>query len=175
MRAGVVLSGFDSDFRAEIQDKKPILIKSAFDPSYISQEEMNEIFLCSDPAHENFKIAYESRVLAKSEYTELYQDIGDPQVRLKQQVVYELLGKGATLIANKVVNSAKIFRIENEMSAITGRRSLTSAYLAYRSMDSFRSHWDTRDVFALQFAGRKRWVINAPSFSNPYTCSKVKT
>jgi ribosomal protein L16 Arg81 hydroxylase len=44
---------------------------------------------------------------------------------------------------------------------------VTSAYAAFGTKDSYRSHWDTRDVFAIQLLGRKRWILHKPTLELP--------
>lgn len=36
------------------------------------------------------------------------------------------------------------------------------------------AHWDTRDVFAVQLIGRKRWILKAPNFELPLYMQQTK-
>ncbi|MDW0387780.1 cupin domain-containing protein [Mannheimia haemolytica] len=40
----------------------------------------------------------------------------------------------------------------------------SSLYIAFNTQRSFKSHWDSRDIFAVQMQGKKRWIIHTPTF-----------
>ncbi|WP_341773236.1 JmjC domain-containing protein [Burkholderia cepacia] len=82
-------------------------------------------------------------------------------------VVYDFLRKGATLIANKITDEPLIYKFARAIAQYTGRRIVSSAYAAFGTKDSYRCHWDTRDVFAIQLIGRKRWILYEPSLELP--------
>jgi ribosomal protein L16 Arg81 hydroxylase len=90
-----------------------------------------------------------------------------PRYRLIKPVLYDYLRRGATLIANKISNEPKVQIFSKSISDFTGRRVISSAYAAFGTKDSFRCHWDTRDVFAIQLIGRKRWILYEPTFESP--------
>lgn len=82
-------------------------------------------------------------------------------------VLYDYLRKGATLIANKIKNEPAVDCLARQIGIFTGRQVVSSAYVAFGTRDSFRCHWDTRDIFAIQLIGRKRWVVYEPSLDAP--------
>src|SRR5690606_25912545 len=53
-------------------------------------------------------------------------------------------------------------------------QTITSGYAAFSSKSSYKSHWDTRDVYAVQLIGKKRWIIKAPNFPNPLYMQQTK-
>jgi ribosomal protein L16 Arg81 hydroxylase len=117
-------------------------------------------------ASKDFKLSYDG-IRPKSEYVESYLDVGTLRHRLIKPVVYEFLRKGATLIANKISNEAKVQAFSKRIADYTGHRVVNSAYVAFGTKDSYRCHWDTRDVFAIQLIGRKRWILYEPSLELP--------
>jgi ribosomal protein L16 Arg81 hydroxylase len=155
-----------SDFIENIQEKKPLLMKGAASTGHFSWRDANEIFERSDVASKDFKLAYEG-IRPKEEYVESYLDVGTVRYRLIKSVVYDFLRKGATLIAAKICNESKVHAFSKLIADFTGRRVITSAYAAFGTKESYRSHWDTRDVFAVQLLGRKRWILHKPTLELP--------
>lgn len=154
------------DFLSEYQEKKPLLIKSAFSPGKFTWRDANEIFERSAVDSKDFKIAFNG-IRPKHEYVESYLDIGTERHRLIKPVVYDYLKQGATLITNKVVREPMVDILARQIACFTGRKTISSLYAAFGELDSFRAHWDTRDVFAIQLIGRKRWIVYEPSFDSP--------
>lgn len=123
-------------------------------------------------AHD-FKLSRDG-VLPKSKYVESYWDVGELRHRLIRPVVYEELRDGATLIANKIKGEPVVESLARQIGRFTGYQVVSSAYAAFGSRDSFRAHWDTRDVFAIQLLGRKRWVVYEPSLPDPIYTQQSK-
>ncbi|QBF24910.1 cupin [Pseudomonas tructae] len=162
-----------SDFIEHYQEKKPLLLKKAVSVEYCSWRDANEIMQWSNVGSSDFKLAL-GGVLPKHEYVESYMDIGTLRHRLIKPAVYDYLRKGATLIANKISNHPVINRYARQISDFTGRQVVSSAYAAFGTEDSFRCHWDTRDVFAIQLIGRKRWTVYEPSLISPLYTQQSK-
>ena len=142
-------------------------MRQVVDADRFSWRDANEIYDRSDVASEDFKLSLDG-VRAKSEYVESYLDVGTRRHRLIKPVVYDYLRRGATLTANKIKNEPKVMRFARQIADFTSRQIVSSAYAAFGSKDSFRCHWDTRDVFAIQLIGRKRWIIYPPSLESPW-------
>ncbi|OEC37452.1 Ribosomal protein L16 Arg81 hydroxylase, contains JmjC domain [Pseudomonas cuatrocienegasensis] len=162
-----------AEFKEKYEEKKPLLIKGAANTESFSWGDVNQIFERSDVASSDFKLSL-AGIRPKEEYVESYWDIGKLRHRLIKPAVYDLLQKGATLIANKIINEPSVERISRTIALYTKRQVVSSAYLAFGTQDSFRSHWDTRDVFAVQLIGRKRWIVHAPSLEAPYFTQQSK-
>lgn len=154
------------EFLENYQEKKPLLMRGAFSPSSVRWRDVNELFQRCDALSGDFKLSFEG-IRPKHEYLESYMDIGTLRHRLIKEVVYDYLGRGATLIANKIKNEPLVTPFARQVAEFTGRQVVSSAYAAFGDRDSFRCHWDTRDVFAIQLIGRKRWVVYEPSFEAP--------
>ncbi|MCY1268882.1 Cupin superfamily protein [compost metagenome] len=161
------------EFFGQYQEKKPLLVKGAVSIDHFSWHDANEIFDRADVASNDFKLSYDG-IRPKHEYVESYLDIGTLRHRLIKPVVYDYLKKGATLIANKLVNEPKVDALARQIADFTGRQTVTSAYAAFGERDSFRAHWDTRDVFVIQLIGRKRWIVYEPSFESPLYMQQSK-
>ncbi|WP_415247736.1 JmjC domain-containing protein [Thauera sp.] len=148
-------------------------MKGALSCCMFTWSDANEIFERSDVASDDFKLSYEG-IRPKHEYVESYLDIGTLRHRLIKPVVYDYMRKGATLITNKINNEPLVSRFARQVAEFTGRQVVSSAYAAFGDRDSFRCHWDTRDVFAIQLIGRKRWIVYEPSFEAPLYTQQSK-
>ncbi|OLU31596.1 JmjC domain-containing protein [Pseudomonas sp. PA27(2017)] len=162
-----------AQFHTQYQEKKPLLIKNAVSLGLFGWDDVNQIFERSDVASEDFKLSYDG-IRPKQEYVESYWDIGTLRHRLIKPVLYDYLRQGATLIANKIANEPRINLFSRQIAQFTGRQVVNSAYAAFGSRDSFRAHWDTRDVFAIQLIGRKRWIVYEPTFEAPLFTQQSK-
>lgn len=162
-----------SDFLNNYQDKNPIVIKNCFDVSELSWNKINEIIERSNIHADDFKLAYQG-IVEKHHYTEVFNEVGLVRHRLIKPVIYKLLKNGATLIVNKIINEPDIDKFARQIAQLTGRQTVTSMYVAFGDKDSYKAHWDTRDVFAIQVKGRKRWVIYKPTFPNPLYMQQSK-
>lgn len=161
------------DFSENYQEKKPLLIKDAVSKNYFTWKEANEVFNNSDVASEDLKL-FLNGLVPKKKYTEEYLEVGTLRHRLLKPVVYEHLKNGATLIANKIRHSAKVEHLSRQVATFTGRQVVSSAYVALGEKESSPCHWDTRDVFAIQLIGRKRWTIYEPSMDSPIFTQQSK-
>lgn len=161
------------DFLNNCHDKKPIVIKNYFDVSRLSWNKINEIIERSNIYANDFKIAYHG-IVEKHHYLETFDEVGLVRHRLIRPAVYNLLKNGATLIVNKIVNEPDIDLFARQVAQLTGRQTVTSLYVAFGDKDSYKAHWDTRDVFTIQVKGRKRWVIYEPTFPNPMYMQQSK-
>lgn len=162
-----------NEFIERYQEKKPLLMKGAVSADIFSWRDANEIFERCDVSANDLKLSYEG-IRPKSEYVESYWDIGTLRHRLIKPAVYDFLRKGATLIANKIANEPAVNQFATKVAEFTGRQVVSSAYAAFGSRDSFRCHWDTRDIFAIQLIGRKRWIVYEPSFEAPLYTQQSK-
>lgn len=154
-------------FAREYQEQRPLLMKGAAssDPVF-SWRDINALLERSDPFSDDFKLLFNG-VRPKHEYVESYLDVGSLRHRLIKPVIYDYLRRGATLIANKIKNEPSVDRFARDIGIFSGRQVVSSAYVAFGTKDSFRCHWDTRDVFAIQLIGRKRWIVYEPSLEAP--------
>ncbi|MDF9619082.1 cupin domain-containing protein [Pseudomonas entomophila] len=161
-------------FAEHYQGKKPLFIKQAFTPSAdFSWADANQIITRNNVESPDFKILHNGLV-PKHEYIETFHDVGMVRHRLNKSAVYERMRNGATLIANKIVNEPKVHGFARQVAQLTGRQTVSSAYAAFGRQASFQTHWDTRDIFAIQLMGRKRWIIYEPSFADPLYMQQSK-
>jgi ribosomal protein L16 Arg81 hydroxylase len=154
-------------FKKEYEERLPLIMRGAFDASDVNWSEINDIIARCDPHSENFRISFPSGNVAKEKYVRSYFHIGDHRRELIQPAVYGYLRQGGTIVANHIYNEPVFNDYAKEIALFTGRQTVTTAYVAFGKTDSYRVHWDSRDVFAVQLKGRKRWVVYEPSFPAP--------
>ncbi|WP_313388120.1 JmjC domain-containing protein [Achromobacter aegrifaciens] len=161
------------DFKRNFFGKKPLLMRGACCTEDFSWHDANGIFARRDVMANDFKLSSDG-IIPKSRYVESYWDIGELRHRLIRPAVYDALRDGATLIANKIKNEPIVESLARQIGRFTGCQVVSSAYAAFGTRDSFRAHWDTRDVFAFQLIGRKRWIVYEPSLPDPIYTQQSK-
>ena len=137
----------DKDFfTKEILYKKPHLFKNALNSENLDWKQINEIYSRGDISHRDFKImnGYE---VPKKEYVEPYDNLGVTEYRCITSVMYKYLREGATLVRNRIKNEPLIDNISLQIGRLAEARTITGGYAAFSSKSSYKSHWDTRDVY----------------------------
>lgn len=162
-----------SEFELNYLYKKPFLFKSAAEDIDFSWDYVNEVYSRADVSDEKFKLmsGYE---VPKNKYVETYDNLGRTEFRMVRPVLYDYLRDGATLVYNRITNEPKIDRISKQIANFANAHVVTSGYAAFSSKSSYMAHWDTRDVFAVQLIGRKRWILKAPNFELPLYMQQTK-
>lgn len=160
-------------FKNEILYQLPYVFKKCFNNSEFSWQNVNEIYSRADISHRDFKLmdGYE---VAKSEYLETFDNLGVIESRFITSNLYKYLRNGATLVRNRIRNEPIIDDISRQIGSFAEARTITSSYSAFSSKSSYKSHWDTRDVFAVQLLGRKRWILKKPNFEFPLYMQQSK-
>lgn len=160
-------------FRSEYLYRKPKLFKGAVKNISNPWPQINEVYQRADPTDELFKFR-KGPLIPKEHYVEAFQDVGRTRYRLNKAAVYEYLRDGATLIHNRINNEPWVDALARQVARFARAQTIVSGYLAFGADASFRSHWDTRDVFAVQLVGKKHWSISAPNFEMPLYMQQSK-
>lgn len=154
--------------------QKPYLFKNAIPKNLVNWQQLNEIYYRADCTKENFKLM-NGYAVPKHEYIESYDNVGITEYRMISSVLYDYLRKGATLVYNRITYEPLIDTISQQIANFANAQVITSGYLALNSSkSSYKAHWDTRDVFAVQLLGRKRWILKAPNFELPLYMQQTK-
>lgn len=161
------------EFHSDFLYKKPYLFKEAFNSEKYTWSNVNEMYSRGDISHRDFKLmnGYE---VSKEEYVEKYDSLGNIKHKCITSVLYEYLRNGATLVRNSIINEPFVDKISRQISCFAEARTLTGGYAAFSSKSSYKSHWDTRDVYAVQLLGRKRWILRKPNFEFPLYMQQTK-
>ncbi|MFU2059509.1 cupin domain-containing protein [Avibacterium volantium] len=166
----------EKEFRSNFFEKKPLLMKNAVKKeNLLSWNEINQIFpRCNLISEDDIKVMYRGEKLPKEYYLEAYDDLGHLRYKFKEEVLYNFMRDGATLVANGIVNEPNVDIFSQEIANFSKCHTFTSLYIAFNNKRSFKSHWDSRDIFAVQMQGKKRWIIHAPTFKDPLFMHKSK-
>jgi Cupin superfamily protein len=80
--------------------------------------------------------------------------------RLRYEKLTQELNRGATLVLDAVDELDESLRaLAEALELFFHERIQINAYAGWRTSRGFDLHWDDHDVFILQVAGRKRWMI----------------
>lgn len=154
--------------------KTPFLFKNALLNNIISWQNINDIYNRADCTKESFKLM-NGYAVPKHEYIEAFNNVGITEYRMITSVLYEYLRNGATLVYNRITHEPLIDEISQQIANFANAQTITSGYLALTSSkSSYKAHWDTRDVFAVQLLGRKRWILKQPNFELPLYMQQTK-
>ena len=153
------------DFREEILYKKPFLFKglASFDFDW---NDISELYERADASDRSFKLM-DGREVPKEKYLESYINVGKTEYRYIKPIVYDYMRNGATLVYNRIRNEPFVTNIAREIANFAQAQVIVSGYAAFSDKASYKCHWDTRDVFAVQVKGRKRWILKEPNFERP--------
>ncbi|MDO4248620.1 MAG: cupin domain-containing protein [Neisseria sp.] len=162
-------------FLSEYRYRKPYLFKQAV--SLPDRETVwrgiNEMYQRANPADDLFKFR-KGALIPKEHYVESFNDVGRIRYRFKKAAVYEYLKDGATLVYNRINNEPFSDNIARQIARFTQAHTIVSGYLAFGEDASYKNHWDTRDVFAVQLIGKKHWSLSAPNFDMPLYMQQSK-
>lgn len=159
-------------FKNDFLYQKPYLFKGAIDSNF-SWKNVNEVYSRGDISHRDFKLmnGYE---VPKKEYVESYSNLGVIEYRCITSTLYEYLRNGATLVRNRIKNEPFVDQISKQIATFAEAPTLVGSYAAFSSKSSYKSHWDTRDVYAVQLLGKKRWILKKPNFEFPLYMQQTK-
>ncbi|EPZ01112.1 cupin domain-containing protein, partial [Mannheimia haemolytica] len=157
-------------------EKKPLLMKGAISQKdLLSWKAINEVLpRCNLLSEDAIKVMYKGKRVPKKDYLEEYNDLGTIRYKFQEENLYSFLRDGATLVANGIVNEPSVDCFSQEIAQFTGCHIFSSLYIAFNTQRSFKSHWDSRDIFAVQMQGKKRWIIHTPTFKKPLFMHRSK-
>ncbi|HEZ0699745.1 TPA: cupin domain-containing protein [Neisseria meningitidis] len=161
------------EFNENYLYKKPFIFKNALDVSSISWKEINELYQRADPTDWQFKFR-KGEIIPKEAYVESFNDVGKIRYRFNKTAVYQYLQDGATMVYNRIDNEPFVDSIAKQIAQFAQAQTVVSGYLAFGSSSSYRNHWDTRDVFAVQLIGTKHWTLSAANFDMPLYMQQAK-
>lgn len=143
-------------FFGEHWEKRPLIVnrhKPGYFSPLLSLNEVDRVITTLDRRYPELSLKNASRDLSAHDYT-----VDGNAVDVAS--VYQLFGEGATIalsFLDTVVPSLALFcrNLESEFSF----PFQTNIYLTPPGAQGARPHYDTHDVFVLQVAGSKKWMI----------------
>ncbi|WP_193004267.1 JmjC domain-containing protein [Neisseria yangbaofengii] len=163
------------EFYRDYRYRKPYLFKQALNlpDKQTLWREINEIYQRANPIDDSFKFR-KGRLIPKEQYVEAFDNVGKTRYRFNKAAVYEHLKNGATLVYNRINNEPFSDGIAHQIAQFARAQTIVSGYLAFGEDASYKNHWDTRDVFAVQLVGKKHWSLSAPNFEMPLYMQQSK-
>jgi ribosomal protein L16 Arg81 hydroxylase len=87
---------------------------------------------------------------------------------VKPVILTNLLSEGATLILDSIdAIQPPIRQLVEDFEEIIQTRVTVNLYAGWRTETGLNLHWDPQDTMILQVAGRKQWVVYAPTRIHP--------
>jgi len=114
------------------------------------------------------RLAKEGSIVPTARFTRsggVGAEIGD---QVDDEAVARLFADGSTIVLQALHRTwAPIGAFARELAADLGHPVQVNAYVTPPSSRGFSAHYDIHDVFVLQIAGEKRWVVHPPVFEAP--------
>ncbi|WP_235926379.1 cupin domain-containing protein [Actinokineospora pegani] len=114
------------------------------------------------------RVAKNGSVLSSAQFTAgggVGAEIGD---QVADDKVARLFDEGSTLVLQGLHRLwPPIIDFCSALSADLGHPAQVNAYITPASSQGFSAHYDVHDVFVLQVAGEKRWMVHEPVHPDP--------
>jgi len=114
------------------------------------------------------RLAKDGRVLPGSRFTGSGGAGASIADQVQDDAVMRLFADGATVVLQALHRTwPAVGELAAGLSEDLGHAVQVNAYITPPQSQGFAAHYDTHDVFVLQIAGRKRWRIHEPVFTDP--------
>ncbi|GER59761.1 hypothetical protein ULMA_18690 [Patiriisocius marinus] len=147
------------DFFTNYYEKKHLVIRKNNRETFkdvLTVEDLDKMFYTVSNHHPNFRLVDHSldEVPDPKSYTVKNSDLIDP---LKFVKSFEA---GCTLVMSNLEHKIEgCRRLTNEFESFFKHRTQSNIYLTPKNAQGFATHYDSHDVFILQFEGSKTWRI----------------
>ena len=97
--------------------------------------------------------------------------LGETVQRVNPERLYQRLQEGSTLVIDLLDDmDPRVGALCDDISArFSATSSRTNLYASFGHSPGFNTHWDGRDVYALQVEGEKHWRVYSPERRYPLT------
>jgi lysine-specific demethylase/histidyl-hydroxylase NO66 len=164
-------------FFDEYWEQKPLLVprdeEGRFD-DLLSVEEVEGRVTGGGLRHPAFRVVKEGETYSLGDYAEDISWSPSPfSGTAKVERVAAEFERGATIVLQALhVHHPPVARFCRELERELGHPTQTNAYYTPPSAQGFKVHHDTHDVFCLQVAGEKRWLVYRPVLELPLRSQK---
>ncbi|MFZ4273782.1 cupin domain-containing protein [Streptomyces arboris] len=171
--AGVLetrLTGLSAEeFARDIWARKPLLTRRASDFSDLfSAEAADELIARRGLRTPFLRVAKDGSTLPESTFTSpagVGATIAD---QLDDTALWRAFADGATLVLQALQRTWEpVTDFSARLSAQLGHPVQANAYVTPPQSRGFDAHYDVHDVFVLQIAGTKRWLVHEPVHPDP--------
>jgi hypothetical protein len=164
-------------FFDEYWERKPLLVprdeERRFD-DLLSIEEVEGRVTSGGLRHPAFRVVKEGEKYSVGDYAEDVSWSPKPfSGTARVERVAAEFERGATVVLQALhVHHPPLSRFCRDLERELGHPAQTNAYYTPRSAQGFKVHHDTHDVFCLQVAGEKRWLVYPPVLELPLRSQK---
>ncbi|MCR6652013.1 MAG: cupin domain-containing protein [Cellvibrionaceae bacterium] len=161
-------------FMAHHFEQRPLLCRGAVDKDEVEWRDLDDLLQTLDPNPAVLQLFFSQELVAPQTYLRDIFHLGRKRLQLDKHRFYELMRRGATLVLN---HSEDYFSAACDLCAdvarFTHQPTSGNAYISFKGEGAFAGagafgkHWDTHDVFAVQWIGKKRWRIYEPTLPLP--------
>ena len=159
-------------FLEDYWERKPLLVprdeEGRFD-DLLSVAELERLVAAGGLRYPAFRLVKQSEKLSLGAYAEDIPWHPQPFSRTARvERVAEEFEHGATIVLQALhLYHPPLARFCRGLEQELGQRAQTNAYYTPRSAQGFAVHHDTHDVFCVQVAGEKRWLVYPPLLELP--------
>jgi ribosomal protein L16 Arg81 hydroxylase len=159
-------------FLTEHWERRPLLVQRAqacrFDDLF-SEGEFERLVCSTAIRHPAFRLVREGEQIPLARYTEEipWRPAPFTETAAVERVLAEWQA-GATIVLQALhLSHEPLARFCRALELELGQPVQVNAYATPRTAQGFAVHHDTHDVFVLQVAGRKRWLVYEPKLELP--------
>jgi hypothetical protein len=150
-------------FLADYYEKRPLLIQNRAAEYYedtISIQQISDHLADANISHPGIRLVKHGDELDPKEYTHsVTTSIGTDSIANKEKVFVRFYD-GYTIILNSFERScAGVRRLRHVTERAFSANAHANVYVTPRGSQGFKPHWDSHDVFVLQFEGTKAWTL----------------
>ena len=153
------------EFRDAYYEKAPLLLKRqspAYYENLLTLDRLNEHIGGSRLSSDALRLARDGKELKAEEFT--FADTSPNGLRggdtVDKDLLFAKFYEGYTIILTEYErHSAVLLRLLHDIERTFHTSVMSNVYLTPRNAQGFSAHWDTHDVFILQFSGTKDWMI----------------
>ena len=160
-------------------EKKPLLIKRdepAFYASLLTIDDLNEHLGRAHLSAPALRMARNGQELDATTYTYPSSSPNSHwlDATVDKEKLFAKFYDGHTIIFMEYEQqSARVLRLRHDVERAFHAPAMTHVYLTPRNAQGFSPHWDTTNVFILQFTGTKNWMIYDSPVTLPTTRQRI--
>ncbi|MFD6797682.1 cupin domain-containing protein [Streptomyces cyaneofuscatus] len=171
--AGVLetrLTGLSAEeFARDVWARKPLLTRRASDFSDLfSAEAVDELISRRGLRTPFLRVAKDGSTLPDATFTSSAGVGATISDQLDDTALWRAFADGATLVLQALQRTwGPVGEFGTRLSAQLGHPVQANAYVTPPQSRGFDAHYDVHDVFVLQIAGTKRWLVHEPVHPDP--------
>jgi cupin superfamily protein len=167
----------EAEFLAEYWERRPLIVERDEPGRYddlLSEEEVDRLVCSGGLRYPGFRLVKAGEQLSRRDYTvEIpWRPTGFTGTADVDRVLAEW-ERGATIVLQGLhLGRPELAAFCRSLERTLGHPTQVNAYYTPRAAQGLPVHHDTHDVFVLQVAGEKRWLVYEPALELPLKSQK---